>query len=118
MHQWDGWITAFKYFIYGIYFIRMLLVAFITAITPILIVINAIGKIRGKKGILKKWFDLYLYLIFIKPVIGIMYYLLVTNCSNLVRKIPFYIGPVIILIILTVIISFKRIAFDGFFKKT
>ena len=109
-------ITLFKCLLYGFYWIRMMVIAFITALTPILIIINAIKKIRGENGFLRKWFKLYLYMIFIKPLIGIMYYVLVMNCSNLIKKVPFYIIPVEFLIVIGTVLTSYRV-FKSLLKK-
>lgn len=42
-------VTIFKWFLYGLFVVRMLLVAGISTVAPILILMDAFIKIRGRK---------------------------------------------------------------------
>lgn len=100
-------LTIFKIFIYVVFLIRMLLVAVLIAIAPIVILISAFDKIYGNKGYIKDWFKLLLYLLLLRPIVGILYYLLIQSKPNLVTNAPFYMFFIVILLIIAIIVSIK-----------
>lgn len=91
---------AFKYFMYAVLFCRMCIIAFITAISPILIVVDAFIQVSGGKGFLSSWWKLYLYMVFLRTVIGFIYYVLVQSNVYLATQFPLY--PVFISLIIMV----------------
>ena len=102
-------LTIFKIFIYVVFLIRMLLVAVLIAIAPIVILISAFDKIYGNKGYIKDWFKLLLYLLLLRPIVGILYYLLIQSKPNLVTNAPFYMFFIVILLIIAIIVSIKMV---------
>ncbi len=94
-------ITAFKYFVKGLFIVRMFVIAGLTIISPILLIINALYRISGSRGILKKALILYLYMIFIKPAIALIFYLLIGINPTLVSAFSLY---SLVIVIATVII--------------
>lgn len=100
-------LTIFKIFIYVVFLIRMLLVAALIAIAPIVILISGFDKIYGNRGYIKDWFKLLLYLLLLRPVVGILYYLLIQTKTNVVENAPFYMLFIVILLTIAIITSIK-----------
>ena len=109
-------LSALKIVLHGIFYVRMLIIGGIIAIIPAIIVINAFMKIKGNKGIFKKWFILYLECLFYRPLIQIIYRIFANNKNKSVEENPFYIMFVAIIIIIITIIYIKKI-FRDFRKK-
>lgn len=72
-------LTIFKYFLYIIFFIGMIIMGTITAISPILALIHGIMKLTSGRGILQKVFIIYLYVSFLRPIVGILYHIFVID---------------------------------------
>lgn len=104
-------ITIFKYCLSGLFIIRTFIVAFLSAIAPVIVLINAFMKIgeNQKIDILKKWFLLYLYFVFLRPAIAIIYFILAKSNVYLVNQFPLYILLVIAVIIALVILSIRKL---------
>ena len=100
-------VTVFKLLLKALMFLRMLFIAGLTMAFPIILMINAFCVIIGNKGPLKFWFKLFLYCVLIKPLIAILYYVLVEFNPYLISEFSLYIIFVIALIILAIILSFR-----------
>ena len=102
-------ITLFKIFLYFVFVFRTLALAIITIASPILILINAYKQTKGEKGFLKNLFIIYIYLVFLKPILGFLYYILAGSNTYLVSEFPIYILLVIVIIFIIFIESTKKI---------
>lgn len=103
----SGALSVFKWVIYGIFFVRMFLMAILSAFAPIIILKNAFDEASGNKSSLKKYIKVYLYLLFLKPAIAILYYLMMQSNVYLVNKFPFYIVFVTIVLVIMIWKSLK-----------
>ncbi len=98
-------ITTFKYILKAVFFIRMIMLAALTMFAPIIILMNSFLKISGSRGIFNKWLKIYLYLIFIKPLIAVLFYLLIGIHPDLISKVSLYSLIVILAMIVIIILS-------------
>lgn len=98
-------VTLFKSLLYCMLVCRMLLLAGISAIAPILILVNSFMKISGGKGFLSNWIKLYLYLIFLRPVIAFIYYVLIQSNVYLMADAPILIVLILVAIFVLIIKS-------------
>lgn len=89
-----------------LFIFRMFIIAFLTATAPLAIIINAFYKVSGRRGFLQKWFILYAFFVFIKMVIGILYYALIKANLDFIIKTPIYIIFVILIMIGLIIYAF------------
>ena len=101
-------ITLFKIFLYFVFVIRMVVVALLITLSPIVILINAFMRINGNEGLLKGWLKLFLYFVFLRPIISIIYYILARSNVNLVSEHPLYMLVVIAVITVLLVLSFKK----------
>lgn len=109
-------LTALKAMLHYIFYFRMLLIAILIAITPAVLIINSLLKIKGNRGIFKKWFILYIECVFYKPLIQIVYYIFAKNNHKEIEENPFYIMfPAIAILLITII--YIRKTFKDFRKK-
>ena len=81
------------------------MLAALTMFAPIIILINSFLKISGARGIFKIWLKIYLYLIFIKPLIAVLFYLLIGIHPDLLSKVSLYSLVIIIAMIAIIILS-------------
>ena len=102
-------VTIFKIFLYVLFVVRMAVVAALTTISPILILVNAFLRISGNKGILTNWLILYLFCILIKPVMELMYFILVKSNTYVVQENPVYILMIIAIMVTIIIFSIRSI---------
>lgn len=105
-------ITIFKIFLYGLLFFRMLILALITAVAPIVVLIAIFKRFRDerqKNSILRKWIKVYIYLVLLRPVLALIYYMLVKSNVYLVTEVPFYTVIVVIIMIIAIIKSMKKV---------
>ena len=87
----------------------MAVVAALTTISPILILVNAFLRISGNKGILTNWLILYLFCILIKPVMELIYFILVKSNTYVVQENPVYILMIIAIMVTIIIFSIRSI---------
>lgn len=102
-------VTAFKIILYVLFFVRMIILAVLTALAPLIVVINAFMKINGNKGCLTDCLKLYLYCVFFRPVIAIIYYVLVKSNVYVVSQYPYYIVFVMVAIITLIVVSLNML---------
>lgn len=103
-------LTVFKALLRGLFICRMIIIAILLAVTPIVLIVNAIMKIKGNNGILKGFAIFYASVLLIKPLLGIIYSIFAKHRPASIADNPFYIMiPVIALTILT-IVYFKILA--------
>lgn len=102
-----GALTVFKILLYFVFTFRTLILAIISIIAPVLILINSYKEIKNEKGFLLKWFKFYLYLIFLRPAIGYLYYILAGKNKYLVSEFPLFILLVFVIIAILLIMSMR-----------
>ena len=102
-------ISLFKWVLLGILIIRLFVVGVLTMIAPIMVMLDAYNKINGNKGVLKKWFILYLYFVLLKPLLSAVYFIMTKINSNFTTEHPFYILAVIIAMMVVAILSFMAV---------
>lgn len=102
-------VTLFKYFIiYIVLAPRMIIIAILTAILPVMIFINYFQIVRGiKNRVLVKWLKLYLYFLLLRPIIAIIYYILVNSNKYIVCEYPLFILVPIVIITVAYILSLR-----------
>lgn len=100
-------MNTLKVALESLFIIRMIIVAILTILAPIIVLLNAFKVISGNKGILNKWFKLYLYCVFIKTAIAFVYYTMVKTNPYLVIEHPMYIVLVMILIFTLIVFYIK-----------
>lgn len=101
-------LTFLKAFIYCLLCARMIALAIISAIAPIIIVADSVVKINGNKGFLKNWIGLYIYLVLFRPVIAIIYYIMIQSNTYIVASFPFYALIISVVIIVGIVVSIKK----------
>lgn len=102
-------VTGFKIVYYVLFLLRVIVIAVLTAFAPLAVVINAFIRIRGGKGFLKNCLFIYLYGVFFRPVVAILYYLFVSSNVYTVSEYPFYVLFVIAGIVGLTIFSFNKL---------
>lgn len=102
-------VTAFKIALGAVFVFRMVIVAVLTATAPLVVLINAFMRIKGNKGILQNWLKVYLYCVFLRPVISIIYYIFVSSNIYTVSQYPLYVLFVIIGIVAVFIGSVRML---------
>ncbi len=106
-------VSLCKYIILAVFFFRMLILAILMIAAPILVLINIFKRINGTRGFITKWVRLFLYLIFLRPMIYIVYYVLLKAIPGKIADNTLYIIVVClvlsILCIWSVIKVFKSI---------
>lgn len=110
-------ITVFKYFLGILFIFRMFILAVLTSVAPIIVLINGFKKISGESEILTKWTKIYLYCLLLRPVISIIYFMLVKSNIYLVSENPMYILFVILIIVLLFIVSLRWLLKNNKTKK-
>ena len=105
-------LTLFKIFILLLYVVRMGILAMVTAFSPLIVLVNAFKKVMGNKGYLMNWFKLYLYLIFIRPAISLVYYIFGQENVYLATEKPMYIVIVTVGISILIIASIRYLIKD------
>lgn len=108
-------VNIFKLGLLAIFLIRMVIVMAFTVFAPIIILYNAYERVSGGTGILKVCLEIFLYVVFIKPIIAIVYYIFVTSKTFLISEYPAYILLPIVLI--TVLVIFLIISLKNKVKK-
>lgn len=111
-------IAIIKIFLYAVFFIRMVVLALITAFSPIIILIDTFKIIAGSKGYFKSWCKLYLFMIFLRPVISFVYYVFVQSNPYLAVQFPEYVVIVNIVIFIITLKSIKMLLNDLRDRKT
>lgn len=111
-------LTASKVFLYCLMVTRMLALAVISAMAPIIIVADAVVKINGGEGFFKNWAKLYVYLVLLRTVIALIYYVLIQSNPYLVTAFPAYTAVVLIAIIICISLSLKKQWKDFMTKKS
>ena len=101
-------ITVFKYVLVFVFVLRTLILALITAISPLIVLLNAYIVVTGSKGFLGKWLKFYFYLIFIRPVVSLLYYILVQDNVYLASEVPLYVAVVAVILTILVIRFCKK----------
>ena len=99
-------ITCLKFIIYGLFLVRMFLIGILISVSPILVIINAYRIISNQKGIYKKYIKLYLYALFFKPFLTLVYFIMVKTNTFSLAEFPFYILFVKFVMILAISTSF------------
>lgn len=102
-------LSGFKVALYGVLWLRMIAVAGLTMLAPIVVLINAFMRIRGNAGLLLNWFKLYLYCVFLRPFISIIYYIFIKSNTYNVSEHPYFVLFVIAGISIIVIWSFVKL---------
>ena len=93
-------IAIFKGFLLALFAIRMVLVAILIVIAPIVVIINGFLKVYGNRGILGTWYKIFLYMCLLKPLIAIVYYILVKCNVYLVNEFSLYLVFVVAIIMI------------------
>lgn len=111
-------VTCFKIFIYAIFIIRVAVIAIFTAIAPVVVLINGWMTMRGRDNVLiRKWLKIYLYFIFIRSIIGVLYYILIKSNTYVVSKYPLYVLFPIAVIAIVIVVLFRKMVFSRKKKK-
>ena len=84
----------------ALFAIRMVLVAILIVIAPIVVIINGFLKVYGNRGILGTWYKIFLYMCLLKPLIAIVYYILVKCNVYLVNEFSLYLVFVVAIIMI------------------
>ena len=102
-------ITIIKWVLFIVFLIRLALVFALIIFAPIIIIINTIKSINGNDGLLRKWFVLYVYIVLLKPILGVLYSVITRLNTKTVADNPFYILIAIAVIGGSIIFSSKKV---------
>ena len=105
-------LTLFKIIMYFFYILRMILVGILIAIAPLVVLINGFMRISGNKGILYSWVKIFIYCLFIRPVIGLIYYICAKLNVEKTADNPVYVLLAIVVTVIVLIFSIKKLVSD------
>ena len=99
-------IAAIKFILYEILMIRMYIAGVFIFIAPIIIMINSFQKISGEENptILKSWLKWFIFLTILRPLLGIVYYVIFGLNPYSFAKDPIYIILLFVFFILAIIL--------------
>lgn len=93
--------TLFKLFLTGVLYLRIVAVGIMVGIYPIIIIINLFNKIYGNKGILVTYTKKFMFIVFLVPVLQLVYYIMST-INPFSKETPFYFLFVEIIMVLII----------------
>ena len=102
-------LTFAKWVLFFIFLVRVGIIFILMITAPIIIIIDAIKKTHMNNGILLKWLVLYAYFVFLKPVIGLIYYALTKINTRTVVENPFWILAIIIVVFISMLFSLIKL---------
>ena len=102
-------VAVTKGALYCVFVARMFLLAFIIILSPILILIDALKKINGNKGFLKKWVTVFIYLVLLRVAVNVLFYILTKTNIYTVAENPLYMAFIMVLILVFIAISLYKI---------
>ncbi len=72
-------VTVCKVTLLVMFLLRVYILGIVIAISPILVVIDTFRKINRRYGFMKRWITIFLYLVFIRPIVYTVYYLFIKS---------------------------------------
>ena len=100
-----GLLTFFKLALTVMLYFRNAILSIMIGIYPIIIIINLFYKIYGNEGILKKYTIKFMLMIFLVPVLQLVYYIM-GKINPFTKDTPFYFLFVELVMLLIIVIDF------------